>query len=248
MLPFFFRHYDQWVDHYILYDDRSTDSTLEILAAHPRVEVRRFERVVADSFVLSAMLLHNSVWKANRVDTDWVVITAIDEHLHHPDMRDYLARCRRAGVSIVPSLGFQMIAQTFAQPDEWLAQTQRMGAPFDHMNKLSIFDPKRIADINYRPGRHMAAPTGQVVFPVEDEVVNLHYKYLSRDYVAERHRLLATGLGPLDRAAKWGSQYDWSEAELETEWRSFASRSVDYTTLPRDGLGHPGRWWRADRI
>ena len=29
MLPFFFRHYDQWVDRYVVYDDNSTDATLE---------------------------------------------------------------------------------------------------------------------------------------------------------------------------------------------------------------------------
>ena len=44
MLPFFFRHYDPIVDRYIVYDDGSTDRTLEMLAAHPRVEVRPFAR------------------------------------------------------------------------------------------------------------------------------------------------------------------------------------------------------------
>ena len=44
MLPFFFNHYDTWVDRYYIHDDGSTDGSLDILHAHPKVEVRRFER------------------------------------------------------------------------------------------------------------------------------------------------------------------------------------------------------------
>ena len=52
MLGFFFRHYDPWVDRYIVYDDGSTDGSLDILRAHPKVELRRFARTEAESCVL----------------------------------------------------------------------------------------------------------------------------------------------------------------------------------------------------
>ena len=149
VLPFFFRHYDRWIDRYIVYDDGSTDRTLEMFAAHPNVEVRRFERLVADSFVGSAMVLHNTVWKEARGKADWVVITAIDEHLHHSDILDYLARCRTAGVSAIPALGFQMLADRFPDSTEWLAASECIGAPYIEMNKLSIFDPNLIEETNF---------------------------------------------------------------------------------------------------
>ena len=38
MLEYFFRHYDPWVDRYIIYDDGSTDETLAVLAGRPNVE------------------------------------------------------------------------------------------------------------------------------------------------------------------------------------------------------------------
>src|SRR5690242_2946962 len=35
MLPYFFRHYDSFVDRYIIFDDGSTDRSLDILRRHP---------------------------------------------------------------------------------------------------------------------------------------------------------------------------------------------------------------------
>jgi hypothetical protein len=79
MLGFFFRHYDEIVDRYFIYDDGSTDGTLEMLRAHPKVECRRFERLVPDSFTLSAHHFHENVWKQSRGRSDWVFLTPIDE-------------------------------------------------------------------------------------------------------------------------------------------------------------------------
>ena len=40
MLGFFFRHYDALVQRYIVFDDGSTDASLDILASNPKVEIR----------------------------------------------------------------------------------------------------------------------------------------------------------------------------------------------------------------
>ena len=40
MLGFFFQHYDRFVQRYVVYDDGSTDRSLDILHANPKVEVR----------------------------------------------------------------------------------------------------------------------------------------------------------------------------------------------------------------
>ncbi|HEY2617653.1 MAG TPA: glycosyltransferase family 2 protein [Acetobacteraceae bacterium] len=247
MLPFFFRHYDRWVDRYIVYDDGSTDRTLEMFAARRNVEVRRFERSMPGSFVISATLLQNAAWKEARGKAAWAVITAIDEHLHHPDILGYLASCRRSGVSAIPALGFQMLAERFPDSAEWLADTHRLGAPFDEMNKLSILDPNLIEETNFVLGRHSAEPTGRVVYPEADELVNLHYKYLDTEYLRSRHALLLGGLGEVDKAAGLGWHYQLSTDRLDAEWRRFASMALDYRDPTVGFTTHLDRWWRGSR-
>jgi hypothetical protein len=106
MLGFFFRHYDPWVDRYVVYDDGSTDGSITALEAHPRVELRSFNRTKADSFVLSLKAMQDEAWKESRGQGDWVVITAIDEHLWlgNRTMREYLATEKQCGVTLIPGI------------------------------------------------------------------------------------------------------------------------------------------------
>jgi hypothetical protein len=247
MLGFFFRHYDPWVSRYVFFDDGSTDGTLDILARHPRVEIRRFVREAPDSYVKSALILQDRMWKESRGAADWVVITAVDEHLHHPRLLPYLEDCHETGVTLVPALGYQMVDRAFPPRDAKLAEAVRRGAPYRLMNKLSLFRPDAVAETHYEPGRHGASPTGELVYPERDELLLLHYKYLAPDYVAARNALLATGLGEMDRAQRWGVHYMDDAAAVDAAYRDFEARAVDIADprhLPWRDHGTK-RWWRS---
>jgi hypothetical protein len=247
MLPFFFRHYDRFVDRYFVYDDGSTDGTIEYLQQHPNVEVHRFVRTNPDSFVLSALDLHNSAWKLSRGQADWVIWTAIDEHLYHPDFGNYLERMTKMGVTAVPALGYQMLAEARPQEDDFLFNLVRSGAPFWEMNKLSLFKPDALTETHFEIGRHRAKPAGRVVVPDEDELLNLHYKYMGVLATHVRHQKLLAGLRPIDNTLDFGHRYQFSIARLQQEFDVFKRRSID---VLKDNYNHhalhqEARWWRA---
>ena len=250
VLGFFFRHYDPVVDRYVIFDDGSTDGTLDMLRAHPKVELRRFKRSHPDSLVLSMLTIYNQAWKESRGKADWVFVSNIDEHLHHPRLADYLAECRVDGVTAIPALGYQMLSERFPAPSATLSETVRQGAADPGMSKLQIFDPNAIREINYEPGRHRARPRGRIRWPRRDELMNLHYKLLERDYVRQRHAAMRQGLGETDLNRKLGTHYLWEADELDRFWDAYAGYTVD--------IGAPGfepwnshgerRWWRERRI
>jgi Glycosyl transferase family 2 len=245
MLGFFFRHYDPWVERYVFFDDGSNDGTLDVLRRHPRVELRRFERHHADSFVLSSQRLNDHVWKESRGVADWVIISAVDEHLYHRDLAGYLEYAQRSGITAIPGLGYEMVSVKFPGSAEVLTKTRTRGAPEPWWNKLNLFNPHAVEETNYSPGRHVARPIGKIIYPQIDELLILHYKYIGFDYVRPRHVLLASGLGKTDRKNNWGNQFDYSAIKLAYKMAKLKMRAVDITKLKEPGQNHPGaRWWR----
>jgi hypothetical protein len=197
------------------------------------------------SYIASAVALFDRCWKESRGRADWVILTDIDEHLYHPQLASYLAHCARHGVSVVPALGYQMMADEFPPASSLLSETCTMGAPYPIMSKLSIFSPEKIEKTEFAPGRHRGSVCGHVVAPARDEVLLLHYKYLGFENTLRRFRQYNARRKPRDIAMGWGFHYAWSPAELRAAWQQCAAGRMDVLD-PR--LAHDRRyperpWW-----
>ena len=251
MLGFFFRHYDAWVDRYVIYDNGSTDGSLELLGRHPKVDVRRFQRAHPDSFVLSHQVLHNEAWKESRAKADWVIVTALDEHLHvgGRTVLNYLVECKELGITAVPALGYQMISERYPAPGDLLCATCTWGAPSSWMDKLSIFNPDAVVETGFAAGRHSADLRGDLRLPDQDELMLLHYKYLDFDRTLQRHRALGGAIGDHDISQGWGFHYGWSAEQLREDWERFMTQAIDVAQPGFQPLRtrESPPWWRAGK-
>lgn len=245
MLDYFFRHYEQWVDRFFMLDDGSTDGTLEYLRQKPNVEIGRVTRSDPASWVASAKAIYDNDWKRSRGEADWVVVTNIDEHLHHGDMRAYLSHLLEVGATVAPSLGYQMLSME--PPALWnlLWRDCPFGAPWRKMSKLGIFRPDKIEETNFSPGRHSADICGDVAYPERDEIVNLHFKYIwGLDSTHARHSAQSERLGPGDHERRWGQKYVWMRDELGAEFDRFRSGLIDTSRCDHHACHPEHRWWR----
>lgn len=248
MLEFFFRNYDPWVDRYFIFDDGSTDDSIEILEKHPKVELRQWNRSKPHSFHLSQLDWLNQVWKQSRGKADWIVIVDIDEHLFVPQsaMLNYLQQCTTQGVTIIPALGYQMISDMFPETGETLCQTITKGAPFKMMSKTSLFNPNAVEEINSSIGNHWAWPVGCLKIPDRDELLLLHYKYMDFDHTLKKHAILKIRKSRRGATNNFGNHYLWSSAILQEKWQQFENNSVDISSKSLSPhITHLyRRWWR----
>lgn len=246
LLPFFLRHYDPIAQRIIIFDDGSDDGSVEYLRQFPKVEVHSLRRGNAGSIIDSFRQLHDKSWKSSRGSADWVIVADIDEHLYHDRLRDYLSRCKARGITIIPAIGFTMVADTIPENDCRLCDVVQKGILSGFMHKPSIFDPSAIEEINFQVGCHRARPKGRVKYPDVDELSLLHYKHMGLEYTVERTTQLQRRLEKTDLQKKWGFHWRRTRAELERDYLTLAAKAVPILPAPTPyGInGWAYRWWR----
>jgi Glycosyl transferase family 2 len=232
MLPHFFRHYDGVADQFFIYDNGSTDRSVEILKSNPRVVLSDF-KTSGDSFVQCALDHYNECWKQSRGKADWVIICNIDEHIYHPNLKKYLTDCTSRGITLIFPEGYEMVSDEFPVASTPLHQTVNYGMRKPFFDKPQIFNPNEIEEINFAPGRHYATPTGRVVVPKRPKVRLLHYKYLGLEYLLSRQSELRAGLRSVDVKNGWGNQYTWSSEQMIAEFDRIKRNSVSVFSLRR---------------
>lgn len=240
MLPYFLRHYGQFAERIVVFDNGSDDGSQEIIQAHPRCELREFDSGGHFDEV-TVTRIREQAWRESRGQAEWVVMCDMDEFVFHPRLPEYLDDRRAQGVTLSQPQGFQMVSTEFPTRDGQIYDEVRRGVLDSYFSKMVIFDPDAIRDINFSPGSHFARPTGRVVFDFEPELLLLHCKYLGLDYLKQRYQALAQRRSDAMRRGGFGFQYEWSEAELRREYDAWygASRPFEDFTAWRDAARRP---------
>jgi glycosyltransferase involved in cell wall biosynthesis len=240
IIPFFLRHYEPIVDRIVIFDDGSTDRSRELLTASPKVEVRQLKQ--GDSSILMQMEELNHCWKESRGRADWVFICDMDEQIyHHRDLRVYLEECKNAGVTILNPVGVDMVSVDFPPRNSILTETVRLCVRTFLQDKLAVFDPSAVDEINYTPGRHVAKPIGRMVFPEKRVVKLLHYKHLGLDYVQQRAKELEGRKTDFDRVRGWGLHDQRPPDEIRIHFEKMLKEAMDISLIGKKHQPRQGR-------
>jgi hypothetical protein len=229
MLPFFIRHYHSFVARFFILDDGSTDGSLDFLKRQAKVSLVKANRE-RSSYIEQSHIFFNQAWKRSRFEADWIITCNVDEHVYHKNMEAYLQSCLRNGVTVIPALGYEMVALGFPSVQGKLCDVVRLGAqaqwltgPSNRLDKIMVFNPQAIEDIHFDIGRHKAHPTGRVVYADPVELKLLHYKFLGLAYAKQRYAELKTGLSSVDREKGLGFQYTWDTRIIQRNYEAIAA-------------------------
>ena len=249
ILPHFLAHHRRLFDKIAIVDDGSTDRSLKILGKEAGVEVRSRQRDGSQSYIWLNTVLYNEIWKESRGRADWVVVGNIDEFTYSRDLRGHLDECARTGVTIVPVLGFEMVSRAPLASGHQLMRSVRRGAPARNFCRFAIFNPDAIDEIGYLPGRHKCIPTGEIVFPAQDRVLNLHYKRVGLENTFLRMRAQNLRRTEMDRRLGLGRGYADEWAKFTERWNQLEADCIDVFDWYRLNAPYPGEVsWRPSHV
>ena len=229
LLPFFLDYYARFASKIVIWDNFSTDSTLEVAKSFKgtRIEVRQFDTGNEFREHINRKI-KNTCWKGEVAD--WVIVCDVDEFLYASDFAAFLAK--RAEFAVFRPVGYNMVSQEFPSVSGGLITDQvKRGARDENYSKMALFDPRRVGEMDYSVGAHRARPMGCGAIAVFDaryfdgELKLLHYKNISFAYRHAKNVEYAGRVGAISKKFNWNFHFGHDEAVQRREFEGLLRSS-----------------------
>jgi hypothetical protein len=212
ILPFTLDYYSSFCDKIIVYDNESTDSSDEIFKCYKNVSVVKWKSDTINE--LNYLQIKNNAYKNSRKDNvDYVIVCDCDEFLYHPNLVYKLEEFKQQGIDMPMVKGFEMISEKFPEYDgKLITKHIKEGCDNDFLNKNIVFNPMK--DVTFGIGCHTNVSVDS--FKTERaELIMLHYKFLSKEYVCNRYDVLEKRLSDFNKANGFGHHYNKENANRQ---------------------------------
>lgn len=152
MLDFYLRHYSQFCDKIIFFDNESDDRSHEIINSYPNTEIRTYSTGGTFNDYKHLNLKHGAIEEA-RGNCDYVIISDCDEFIYHPNLIQFLKEHLNKTAIFYPA-GFQMVSHHFPKTNNQIYNVIRTGEPSPWYSKPILLNPNMIHDLNWVEGCH----------------------------------------------------------------------------------------------
>jgi glycosyltransferase involved in cell wall biosynthesis len=177
ILPYFFRHYNQFVDRFFMYDDNSDDGSREIIEAQDKAAIFKPPLTGLDDTMFADLYSREYKW-LSRGEADWVICVDADEFIYHPNILQELGIAGTIGHKIIECNGIQMLSREFPNTEGQIYEQVRLGIDDGRYSKAVVFNPS--IDLVFQAGRHSVLTEE----PIKESVLKLlHFRYLSEEHM-----------------------------------------------------------------
>jgi len=202
-IPFFAKHYFKFCEKIIMYDNYSTDNSVE-LAKSLGIQVEYFGKK-GELNDEAYRVVKNNVWKEQRnKKVNYVIVCDVDEFLCIDDLKGTAPNVQ----------GFNMVSNHLPVDDILEIKT---GGISDNYSKQAIFNPNAIEEINYDHGCHQNHMKG--VISKGGACRLLHYRQIGGvQRVLDRHAEYRIRMSSYNLKHGFGMHYLDTDEQKRTEW------------------------------
>jgi len=220
----------------VVYDNMSTDNSVELLTQDSRVEIRQFDsgnKIRNDLH----MNIKNDCWEEARGKADWVIAVDFDEIFTRIRMVDGVvvydldltdAYCN--DWNIIKPYGYDMVSfesPLYSEGHPYIYSKKGVDHPPSY--KMCCFRPDKISKMNYGAGCHEANPLDMdgyienIRVLINEDFKLLHYRFWNIDHYIRRIIDYKTRASEQDEERGWGFHRKYS---MEEHYALFVANSI----------------------
>jgi glycosyltransferase involved in cell wall biosynthesis len=227
ILPYFLNHYSKIVDKIVVYDNQSTDKSIEILKSFDGCEIEIREYNTNNEMQEESLIkLKNNCWKNE--ESDYVIVLDVDEILYHPDLRGFIES--HPNVDYFKPIGYDMISD--GVPTDYTKQIYEIikdGVPSVNYSKKALFKRQNVTETGFSYGAHAANYRGKkplVEYVSNGDLKLLHYKCIDLEYVIAKHKHYGTRRSDFSKKMGLGLHYDFSREKITSDFEMLRSKAT----------------------
>ena len=229
VLPFAVDYWRRYADHVTVFDNGSTDGSIEFMQQHSdliTIEHWETNNQINDKMLLDAK---NNMWKRARGSADLVVVADIDEMLI--PVGNELQRMLDEGYTVCTPRWFAMMSDEVPTHEDGKLLHEIRPYAIQSPGKVIVFDPNKIDNVNYDPGAHQCRPEGFVQW-FDGGIYCLHTDHnFSLEHKIERYRQMNARQSAINRQKGWGIHYGFSAEHLTKWWGEAWQQTTDFGSI-----------------
>lgn len=223
ILPFMIDYWKIIARKVIIYDNNSTDGTLEYLKNFDWIEVRPYPIETNDTIDDGIHVqIKNNCWKEQKNNNvDFVIVSDLDEIIWSKDLYSQLETLKRENIAVVKPVGYDFVSQEFPIHGNLLLHEQIETCCRTPMwDKCILFQPDLIEDINYSPGAHFCDPILKQNYKKcsSTSLFLFHFKYLSVEYLIMKRFATRGRLSENNIKNNWGFEYRFNKKQITQQF------------------------------
>lgn len=189
IIPFILDYWNEIATKVFVYDNNSTDNSIELLKNEKRFEI---EIIPFGNDVLNDWFnrdFKNQIWKKSKNKCDFVIVSDFDEVIYSPNIMDELKYMKINNQTICNPISYDIISFLFPEHDKNLLPHNILNGYDNSLyRKKILFNPNEIEEINFQVGCHFNRPIGNINYYDNSNIYLFHFKMLSPDYILYRYK------------------------------------------------------------
>lgn len=234
LLPFVVDYWKRFVRHAYVFDNGSTDGSIEFLQQFPWITVIRYD-TKDKSDVKIYTTIKNNVWKYSKGKADFVTVCDMDECLFSNDLEKELKYMKENNQYILRPAWYTMKSnRMFNHVEGKLLHQQMKTAHGDGgLDKAILFDPNFIMDMNYKEGCHVynSNPKEAKIYD-RHNIFLLHFeKCFGVEYSIKRKQLIGKRVPKQNIENGLSVHYMYSEERMREDYINLLNSTFDINEI-----------------